>query len=290
MSDEKALSDQSISLVNLGPLSKPMNTLIVKVSSAIGGLCEPWQITRVAKAEAKASVIKANSEIEITDLRRRSVHRFIEEEAKRQENMEEITRKALPHLAEESNPQNMEDDWVTNFFDKSRIVSDEEMQGIWAQVLAGEANTPGSFSKRTVNLLGDLDKRDAELFQNLCRFGWDFGKFTPLVFDTQEKIYNDLGIDFESLSHLDSLGLIQLNAMTGFSRHQLPKNFAVAYCEEILTLTTSKETENKISIGKVLLTQAGQELARVVKVPGVDGFYDYVKEKWKKHILSEETA
>lgn len=222
--------DNSTSLVNLGELSKPANTLIEKVSSAIGGIFEPWQIKRVAKAEAEAGLIKAKSEIEITDLHRRAMHRFVEEEANRQENMEEITRKSIPHLAEESNPEKMEDDWVTNFFDKSRIVSDEEMQGIWAQVLAGEANAPGSFSKRTVNLLGDLDKRDAELFNTLCRFGWMFGNFTPLVFDTQEKIYDDLGINFGSLSHLDSLGLIQFNGVSGFNRQRLPKNFVVFYC------------------------------------------------------------
>jgi hypothetical protein len=282
--------DKSTSLVNLGDLSKPANTLIEKVSSAIGGIFEPWQIKRVAKAEAEAGLIKARSEIEITDLHRRAMHRFVEEEANRQENMEEITRKSLPHLSEESNPENMEDDWVTNFFDKSRIVSDEEMQSIWAQVLAGEANAPGSFSKRTVNLLGDLDKRDAELFQTLCRFGWIFGNFTPLVFDTQDKIYNDLGINFGSLSHLDSLGLIQFHGVSGFSRQRLPKNFAVSYCGQVLPLTMSKETDNTLSIGKVLLTQAGQELARVVKVPGVDGFYDYVREKWKAHIPSDENT
>ncbi|AUN96017.1 DUF2806 domain-containing protein [Pseudazoarcus pumilus] len=282
--------DKSTSLVNLGDLSKPANTLIEKVSSAIGGIFEPWQIKRVAKAEAEAGLIRAKTEIEITDLHRRAMHRFVEEEANRQENMEEITRKSLPHLAEESNPENMENDWVTNFFDKSRIVSDEEMQSIWAQVLAGEANTPGSFSKRTVNLLGDLDKRDAELFQTLCRFGWIFGKFTPLVFDTQDKIYNNLGINFASLSHLDSLGLIQFGGVSGFNRQRLPKNFSVSYCGQVLPLTMNKETDNTLSIGKVLLTQAGQELARVVKVPGVDGFYDYVKEKWKAHIPSDEST
>lgn len=280
--------DKSTSLVNLGDLSKPANTLIEKVSSAIGGIFEPWQIKRVAKAEAEAGLIRAKIEIEITDLHRRAMQRFVEEEANRQENMEEITRKSLPHLAEESNPENMENDWVTNFFDKSRIVSDEEMQSIWAQVLAGEANAPGSFSKRTVNLLGDLDKRDAELFQTLCRFGWILGNLTPLVFDTQDKIYNDLGINFGSLSHLDSLGLIQFSGVSGFNMQRLPKNFAVSYCGQVLLLAMSKETDNTLSIGKVLLTQAGHELARVVKVPGVDGFYDYVKVRWKAHIPSDE--
>jgi hypothetical protein len=282
--------DKSTSLVNLGELSKPANTLIKKVSSAIGGVFEPWQIKRVAKAEAEANLIKAKSEIEITDLHRRAMHRFVEEEANRQENMEEITKKSLPHLGEGSNPENMEDDWVTNFFDKSRIVSDEEMQNIWAQVLAGEANSPGSYSKRTVNLLGDLDKRDAELFQTLCRFGWFIGKFTPLIFDTNEKIYNDLGINFEAMSHLDSLGLIHFNGVSGFSRQRLPKNFAVSYCGQVLPLTMSKEKDNTLSIGQVLLTQAGEELARVINAPGVEGFYDFVKEKWKALIPNDENT
>ena len=88
--------------------------------------------------------------------------------------MERITEKALPRLKEGSNPNGMDDDWVTNFFDKSRIVSDEEMQEIWAKVLAGEANAPGTYSKWAVNFLGCIDKRDAELFQNLCSFRLDY--------------------------------------------------------------------------------------------------------------------
>ncbi|PSW58113.1 DUF2806 domain-containing protein [Photobacterium leiognathi] len=279
--------DNSISLVNLGKLSKPANTLIEKVSCAIGGVFEPWQIKRVAKAEAEASLIKAESEIKITDLHRRAMHRFVEEEAKRQENMEEITKKSIPHLDETSNPENMEDDWITNFFDKSRIVSDEEMQTIWANVLAGEANTPGSFSRRTVNLLSDLDKSDAELFQTLCKFGWSIGNFTPLIFDSQAPIYNDLGINFSTLSHLDSLGLIQFNSLSGFNRQGLPDKFTLAYCGLPLVLEM-KNGQNQLSIGQVLLSQAGLELAQVVRVPGVDGFYDYVKDQWKSHLPSEE--
>tara|TARA_B100000795_G_C22696994_1_gene398025 strand:- start:130 stop:987 length:858 start_codon:yes stop_codon:yes gene_type:complete len=282
--------DNSTSLVNLGELSKPANTLIEKVSSALGGVFEPWQIKRVAKAEAEASLIKVESEIEITDLHRRAMHRFVEEEANRQENMEEITEKSIPHLDEQSDPSNMEDDWVTNFFDKSRIVSDDEMQTIWANVLAGEANTPGSFSRRTVNLLADLDKRDAELFQTLCRFGWAFGSFTPLVFDSQADIYNDLGINFISLSHLDSLGLIQFNSLSGFIRQGLSKNVAPTYCGQPLPLEMKTDKDSKLSIGKVLLSQAGQELAQVVQAPGLEGFYDYVKEQWKAHVPSEENT
>lgn len=277
-------NDNSTSLVNLGDLSKPADTLIKKVSSAIGGLFEPWQIKRVAKAKAEADLIKAKSDIEITDLHRRAMHRFVEEEATKQENMEEITRKSISYLNEDSNPDDMENDWVTNFFDKSRLISDDEMQNLWSKVLAGEANTPGAYSKRTVNLLSDLDKRDAELFQTLCRFGWSFGGFTPLIFDMNASIYNDVGIDFTSLSHLDSLGLIQFNGFSGFAKQRVPNNFTIFYCGEPLILKFSNENDNTIAIGNVLLTQAGLELSRISDATKVEGFYDYVKEKWHTNL------
>ena len=276
--------DKSISVVNLGPLSKPADTLIKKVSSAVGGLFEPWQIERVAKAQAKADLIKAQSEIQITDLHRRAMHRFVEEEAQRQQNMERITEKALPQLEEKSDPSQMEDDWVTNFFDKSRIVSDNEMQDIWAKVLAGEANAPGTYSKRTVNFLGDLDKTDAELFQNLCSFGWIVGAFTPLIFDSKAEIYNKKGINFASLTHLDSIGLIQFQHLSGFLRTELPKTFVVLYCGKPLVLEMPQEEKNSLSIGKILLTKLGQELATVCSAPVVDGLVEYVSVQWKEFL------
>jgi hypothetical protein len=284
----KMTDDKSISIVNLGKLSKPADTLIKKVSSAVGGIFEPWQIKRVAKAEAEASLIKATAEIEVTDLHRRAMRRFIEEEANRQENMESITEKAIPRLKEGADPNKMEDDWVTNFFEKSRIVSDNEMQDLWASILAGEANSPGTYSKRTVNFLGDLDKKDAELFTSLCSFGWFVGPFTPLIFDCEASIYNDKGLSFDTLTHLDSIGIIQFSGLSGFVRNNLPKNFTVLYYGEPLNLTFQKEEDNQLNIGNVLLTQFGRELARVCQAPGVEGFVDYVKVKWKQHLPKPE--
>lgn len=279
--------DKSTSLVNLGELSKPADTLIKKISSAVGGLFEPWQIKRVAKAEAEAHLIKAKAEIEITDLHRRAIHRFVEEEASRQNNMEKITAKALPQLEEGADPTKMENDWVTNFFDKSRIVSDEQMQNLWSSILAGEANAPGTYSKRTVNFLSDLDKKDAELFQSLCRFGWIVGSFTPVIFELEDKIYKDLGLNFTVLTHLDAIGLIRFNELSGFIRIGLPKRFTVSYCGQFLILEMDNEQDNQLQIGKILLTKVGEELATVVRVPGVEGFYDYVKSKWASHLPKE---
>src|SRR3972149_11234925 len=101
-------------LAKLGYLSKPATVLIEKISDAVGGIFKPYQIVRVAKAEAEANRIQAESQIQITDLHRRAMHRFLEEEAKKQSNIEAITQSAIPLLEDKSSPQNVADDWITN--------------------------------------------------------------------------------------------------------------------------------------------------------------------------------
>jgi hypothetical protein len=273
MSDENPIA-------KLGDLTKPATVLIEKISDAVGGIFKPYQIVRVAKAEAEASRIQAESHIQVTDLHRRAMHRFLEEEAKKQSNIESITQDALPLLEDKSAPEAVADDWITNFFDKSRIVSDKEMQGLWSRVLAGEANAPGAFAKRTVNLLADLDKEDAILFMKLCGFGWMIGNVCPLIFDVQASIYSDNGINFNALSHLESLGLIQFNHLSGFRRLRIPKVATVFYYGRPVTLTFPKDAENDLKLGHVLLTRAGQQLAPVCAPTPVEGFFDYVMNHW----------
>lgn len=273
MSDENPIA-------KLGDLSKPATVLIEKISDAVGGIFKPYQIVRVAKAEAEANRIQAKSQIQVTDLHRRAMHRFLEEEAKKQSNIEAITQNALPLLEEKSKPETVADDWITNFFDKSRIVSDAEMQSLWSRVLAGEANTPGAFAKRTVNLLADLDKEDALLFMRLCGFGWMIGNVCPLIFDVQASIYNNQGINFNSLSHLESLGLLQFNHLSGFRRLGIQKVATILYYGRPVTLTFPKDSDNDLELGKVLLTRAGQQLAPVCAPTPVEGFFEYVKERW----------
>lgn len=143
--------------INLGKRSKPANTLRKKIWNVVGVFYDPNQVRGIAEAKADAALIETQSEIDIIDLRRRAARRWIEEETQHQKRMEEIIAKALPQLNEDAKPDSIENDWLINFFDKCQIVSDDEMQGLWSRVLAGEANTPGVYSKRTVKFLFDLD-------------------------------------------------------------------------------------------------------------------------------------
>ena len=276
--------DPSNPLINFGNLTKPASILAKKISNAVGVLYEPHQIRRVAKAKADAALIEAQSDIEITDLHRRAVYRWIEEEAQQQKIMEDITVKALPQLNESAKPDSMNNDWIVNFFDKCRIVSDSEMQELWSRILAGEANAPGTYSKRTVNFLSDLEKGEADLFTRLCGFGWVIGNFIPLVFDVKANIYNKNGINLVTLNHLDSIGLIQFDGLMDFVKQNFPHRFSVTYYGRMLTLEMPHGAVNKLNIGKVLLTRTGDELVSICGSKPVDGFWEYVKNQWKLYL------
>ena len=282
--------DTSFSLIDLGKLSKPADILIKKISNAAGVLFEPRQIRRIAKAKAEAARIEAQSEIEITELHQRAARRWIEEEAQQQKNIENITAKALPLLDDNAKSDSMDNDWIVNFFDKSRIASDNKMQDLWSRILAGEANSPGTYSKRTVNFLSDLDKTEAELFTKLCGFVWMAGRMVTPVFDVDARIYNRYGINFETLSHLESIGLVHFDNLGGFLLLRLSKNTVVHYYGKPLHLNLPKDADNQLEIGKVMLTQIGQELASICGSKPVEEFWEYVIDKWKDFLANPATA
>lgn len=267
-------------------LSKPMTLLIEKISEALGGTFRPRQIRRIAKADADAAMTLALSKIEIGEIEQRALRRVAMEETRRQENMESIAAKALPLLGEEAKPDDVSEDWIANFFDKCRITSEEEMQALWARVLAGEANAPGRFSKRTVDLLSSLDKSDAALFSQLCGYVWTLGASNPIILDIEHELYSGHGITFESLTHLDEIGLVSFSPITGYQRRGIGKAIVVGYFDERFLMEFPDEVGNSIPIGKALFSKAGRELSQVCTPTKVPGFKEYLIEIWSKKGIS----
>ena len=282
----------SNSIINFGDISKPADTLIKKVASAVGCIYEPYQIKRIAKAEAEASLIRATGDIQVKELQRRAIQRLVDEEARKQTNIEQITAKALPLLEHNSKPEEIEDDWITDFFDKCRLVSDEEMQSLWSKVLSGEANKPGSYSKRTVNFISCLDKSEAMLFSNLCGFICNMdGQFIPIIYDVKNEIYKKNGIYFMALNNLESIGLIKYDNLAGFQLMKLPKTFSVLYYGQSIIFEMPNDDDNSIDVGSVLLTKLGKELAPICGSQPVNGFKEYILEYWKsKNYIKKENT
>lgn len=271
------------SIINLGDLAKPATVLIEKVLNAVGVLYEPRRIKKRAEAEAEVEKIKALAGIELNEIQQRGIERLVHQEARKQENIENITAKAVKDLPPNAKAEELEEDWITYFFDKCDKVSDEQMQSLWSKLLAGEATSPGTYSKRTVDFVGSMDKKDAELFSKFCQFTWTFKEPTPLIFDTDHEIYTGAGIDFSSLKHLDTIGLISFEFTSGYRIQQFRKRTVVHYFGRPTIIEFPADHDNDLQIGKALFTQAGKELVNICGAQQNEGFYQYAVEQLSKN-------
>lgn len=264
------------SLVNFGDISKPATVLIEKISNAVGVLYEPRRIKKKAEAEAEAEKIKAIAGVELTEIQQRGINRLINQEGRKQENIESITSQAIKSLPNDAKVEDLEEDWVAHFFDKCDKISDKEMQTLWSSLLSGEATKPGTYSKRTVNFISSMDKEDAEIFRKFCQFIWIIGEPKPLIFDITNDIYVKNGIGFKELKHLEDIGLVTLEMTAGYVNSGFRKITYFPYFGELTKLEFQAENpNNKIEIGQALFTQTGKELVKICDADKNQEFYEY---------------
>jgi len=269
-----------IKIIDLGKLSKPATVLIEKVSSAIGIAYEPTRIRRKAQAQIDAEKIKALGRLEIGALEQRALERLVFQEARKQENIEQITAQAADMLPEDAKVADLNEDWVAHFFKQCDTVSDKEMQSLWSRLLSGEAAKPGTFSKRTVDFVSSIDKRDAEIFTNLSKFVWVVGGPQPLIYDLNHQLYKQHGVTFDTMKHLDAIGLVSFESLSGYMVTKLPKKVMTVYYGMPLIIEFPNEQDNTIQTGHVLLTATGRELVSICGSSSSDEFFQYMLGKW----------
>ena len=277
------MAENPIVKVDIGTLAEPATALIERVSDAVGGIAKPWQITRVAKAEAKAEIIRVENEIEIEGLRIRAAKRFLHEQMFMQSNLEKTVYAAPAYLDPQiARPDLVSEDWIFNWAEKAKMTSDAYMRELWAKVLAREANALGSSSRRTVNLMANMDRHDGSLFTRLCGFVWQINEeYTLLTFRENGDSYEDHGINNEAISILIELGLIRPS--DSFFAPELPireRKCVATYHGERVELEFPHEDRSFLYIWKCHLTQSGLELLPICDAEPVDGYFDYVCGQW----------
>lgn len=182
-------------------------------------------------------------------------------------NFLKIAKKADTHYSQRQQDRNYklyDFDWFMRFYEAVGNISDDEMQDIWAKILAGEINNPSYFSLRTIDVLRNMRKSDAELFLKFCKFSFDKGAgeiFLPNYDEYLEKSE----ITYSDIMRLSEVGLIFNDALItlNFELSQKPKIIFINN-ELIMTLAAKKESPTKGSIKQYPFTKVGQELATLV--------------------------
>ncbi|MFM0089268.1 DUF2806 domain-containing protein [Paraburkholderia sediminicola] len=144
-------------------------------------------------------------------------------------------------LKNESAPvpdRSIEPDWLYRWRDCAAQVSSEEMQSLWAKVLAEEVKAPGAHSFRTLEFLKNLSRAEAEAIQRLC----------PLVVNGQfilkyGEMANDPNGSLDHVLQMQELGIISGVGGLGLTTTYRHNGTDSAFAQGVQTL-------NKVVIGR----------------------------------------
>ena len=96
------------------------------------------------------------------------------QEAKRQRNIVAAVGQAAEELGDDEVPDSEPNhDWIARFFEYVQDVSDEDVRRIWARILAGEVRHQGGVSLRTLSILRNLSREEAEFFAEAMQYRLD---------------------------------------------------------------------------------------------------------------------
>ena len=209
--------------VNITVQVPAFEKLVAVVASGIGAVAGPILAPWMARQDAKAKHIEAGAQadslqaiaqaqasarqaltvpgatsgtVEIT--REQIVQRLEFQEQKRQRNIASVVRQAAEELGdEEVSAEEPDHDWTARFFEYVQDVSEEDVQRIWARILAGEVRTPGRVSLRTLSLLRNMSPLEAQLFAEAMRYViGDFIVYKLCVESSSKLSWNDFNYRF----------------------------------------------------------------------------------------------
>lgn len=235
---------------------------------------------RLSEAKTEIEILSLKDEYEI-ELAKRTAKRLILEEMQNQENFEDIAKNSIKFLPEKISDKPVDKTWARKFFDKSKMISDEDIQEYWSKVLAGEITDPGTYSLKSLNILEEMDKEDIILFQKICNVVIN----KHIFYYEFEPFMNELSISYDELKHLAYLGLLNAETFNSTSFNlDLDKIdssiFNFNYDNDIYTFQPMKSGNFSIQ-NSLFLTKSGFELSKLNIKNYPLKFVEYIIKKFK---------
>ena len=259
------------------------------------GQATTMQIIASAQADTRSILVSPDSTVQgQLELGAAITQRIQFQEEKRQSNIGQVIARAALELGgkdvEDSEPDH---DWTARFFNEVQDVSSEEMRTLWAKVLAGEIERPGSTSIRTLDILRSLDQKTARLFRRLCSAcvsikpgGSHFidARVPSLGGNAGENVLQQYGLGFGNLNVLNEHGLaisdynswsdyrIVIGIIPGPGQSPLRIPFCFQNRQWVLVQTDQRILPKEFRMSGVALTRSGQELSRIIDLEPMDEY------------------
>ena len=170
----------------------------------------------------------------------------------------------------------IDDDWVGFFKDKVDVLETEEARVLFGKVLAGEVKQPGSFSKKALSILAEMNQSTAALFETLCNLSssWpaapDVRVITMNIGNPGANALSPFGMPYRNLNLLNEAGLIIADYNSWFNAQEFSVDeLEVAGAKFRLEATAKLDTPEKdpeplSRVNGVAFTAAGRELRNIV--------------------------
>jgi hypothetical protein len=256
---------------------KPFEKLIEVISKGIGTLYKPRAIRKEADSkayeieiieQAKSKAIAEGKELE-ADTYLRIQERLLFNETERQKSIDNVVEIAAEQLKNEDNisPEPVDKDWSKRFFNIVQDISDEEMQSLWGRILAGETKQPNSYSKRTLELLKNLSKAEAETFTKFAELKIVSGNGVIWNNDNGDFLKNEFNITFNDRLLMTELGLIssENNLEFSFPPTKTDKSTNVIEYGNKGIVLYRDENSPKQAIKVLVFTKTGIELSKLIE-------------------------
>lgn len=258
-------------------LEKPLSKLIDCLRNGCSWYFKPIQIKRIAQAEAEASRTRniANFKNTLTEALAESVTSKLENArvSRQMYNIASIYSMAAQELQaiDKIDDAPIGNEWSAMFFDYAKDVDDEKIQIIWSKILAGEIAESGSFYKRTLSVLKNIEPFEAEWFVEACSL-----VFCGYLID--EKLSSDF-ITYNKILSLMDCGLLN---PTKCELH-LNKDVRNIPFKTCVFKKEENEPFGKHSInGLYSLTDAGCQLYEITQVKTNMDYASRVKDRFSR--------
>ena len=159
-------------------------------------------------------------------------------------------------------------------------VSDEDLQGLWAQLLKGELESPGTVSNDTLSIARDLTKERAAEFQILCSMALIYMGGDPMMVagcgSPGDGSLRSYGLPYSTLMKLAHHRLIssEMDSRVTFDAKNISRGLIVLQGTTLLTMRWVNSNDPSAIIRGILFTPAGEELFRVVEKIHIPGYLE----------------
>ena len=156
-------------------------------------------------------------------------------------------------------------DWFFRFYDSCKYVTDEQMQKWWARLLAGEIDTPGSYSYRAMDTLKNLSLEEARSLKKIASYTINFDM--PVICAFPEIIQN---YNYKSdLNNLYDCGILHENIANSYNLSipytKLDEWRPLYHTKHLICLYNT--SSHNINIYYQRYTNVGKELFNLVSIP-----------------------